>query len=680
MARSLLLFLTFLFTITPLVAQTFRFEPHAFGPNMAAGGIDQPRFQFTDIDGDSDQDLFILDRDERLMFYRAVNGTYLLESRSDFGLSAGAWFRFTDIDNDGDQDFFTSGPFSEVSFYTNIGSPVSPQFQLTAAAVKDTSGIPLFSERFSVPAFADIDADGDDDLFSGSQSGSITFFRNVGTPAASAFAFITDKFNGIEIIGGGGTLPKAMHGASGIEFFDADSNGTLDLFWGDYFNRSLYFLKNTGTASAPNIILVDSTFPDEAVIFTNGFNIPQHTDIDRDGLTDLMVGSVFPTSEIDNFHFYRNAGSNQEPFYLLETKNFVPMIDAGSRSAITTADVDGDGDQDMIIGSAGGTVTVHRNTGSTSVPAFTVQPDATFSLAGDFYLTVTAGDINADGKPDLLCGNFNGRLKAFVNTGSGSTISFAPFTYTLDAYDAGQNSAPCFADPDRDGDNDLFIGSSGGTVILLRNNGTNAVPVFESDAAFTLPDLGSDAIPSVTDLDKDGLDDLIIGTSEGILHHYEQISSGALTFILRSNSMGIPPINTQAAPSFADMDSDGDPDLLLGNGKGGVMYHRNDLTVSVGTHNKTYPVSLQLSNPYPNPFNPSTSVAVRLQEEAKIHIMVIDIAGRTVATLADGVMSSGEHRFRWDATNAASGAYLVTCVARFRHGTVTEYRRLSLIK
>ncbi len=680
MARSLLLSFLTLCSLLPVAAQSFRFDPHAFGINAAAGGIDQPRFQFADIDADGDQDLFILDRDEQLTFYRTVNGTRILQPSIPSGLTAGSWFRFTDIDGDGDLDYFTSGPFSEVSFFTNIGSASSPLFQLSAAALKDTSGTELFSERFSVPTFADIDADGDQDLFTGSSIGSITFYKNIGTPSSPQFTFITSEFSGINIQGGPTAPARVMHGASGIEFFDADSNGVLDLFWGDYFNRSLYYLKNTGTAQAANFMLVDSTYPNEAVIFTNGFNIPQHVDVDEDGSTDMMVGSVFPTSEIDNLQYFRNMGSNQEPFYMLQTKNFVPMIDVGSRSSIAALDADGDGDKDMVIASAAGTVSVFRNSGTASSPLFGTQPALTFSLAGDFYLTVTTGDINADGKPDLLFGNFNGRLKAYINSGSGSTFAFEPFAYTLDSYDAGQNSAPCFADLDGDGDNDLLVGSSGGTVVLLKNTGTNAAPVFTTDASFTLADVGTDAIPFAADIDMDGLADILIGNIEGKIHHYEQTAPGASTLTHRSEQFNGIALNTQAAPSFADMDGDGDQDLILGNGKGGLYYFHNDQVVSVDRDRPIVPASVELSNVFPNPFNPSADVLLRLQDAAEVHITVIDIAGRNVAQLAQGVYPSGEHRFRWDATNIASGAYLLRCVAMFRHGSVTEYRRMSLIK
>lgn len=655
-------------------------SPHAFGNGLFAGGVDQPRFQFTDIDGDHDPDLFILDKDELLWFYRNVNGTYRLEPDTTFGLRPGSWFRFVDIDHDGDLDCFSNGEFSDVSLSTNVGSVTTPRFVLSVPAMQDTAGMELFSERFSIPTFADIDGDGDLDFFSGSSIGSISFYRNTGTISAAKFGYVTSTFGGINIQGGGKGFPKTMHGASGIEFFDADSNGVLDLFWGDYFNPSLYYLYNSGTAQTPNLALVDSTYPNEAVVQSPGFNMPQHMDIDGDGRIDLMTASVFPTSEYDNFQWYRNVGTNAAPYYVLQTKNFLPMIDAGSRSSAAVADLDGDGDQDIVVASAAGTLQFYDNTGTSNAPIFHAAPQSSMHLSNNFYATVTAGDLNGDAKPDLLVGNFDGRIRTFLNTTTDGVISFQQAAAGLDPFDAGQNSAPCLADVDGDGVRDLLVGASDGLVILLRNTGGNAGPEFVRDTSFHLPDVGSDAIPSVGDIDGDGAMELLVGNSEGTLHLFRRTSTAPLTFTAVSDSFQHIAIHTQAAPCIADIDVDGDNDLLLGNGKGGLFFYRNSGVVSVDDGAPVTPERFSVSPAYPNPFNPSTTVTIELPEDSQVRVEIFDLIGRTVSTVVNQTMKSGKHFVVWDAESVPAGIYLCRVTASVRGGRTSITRKLSLIK
>lgn len=679
MVRRTYTFLLLCCTLQILLSQNFVFNPHKFGTNLFAGGIDNPRFQFVDIDSDGDPDLFIFDKDEKLWFYQNINGSYQLEPNGIPNLQIGSWFRFVDIDNDGDKDCFTNGNFSEVSLYTNVGSPNSLQFQLTSPALTDTSGIELFSERFSIPTFADIDGDGDYDFFSGGSNGSITFYKNIGTPVSPQFTFITSEFGGINIQGGGGSFPKALHGASGIEFFDADSNGVLDLFWGDYFNGSLYFLKNKGTLQNPNISLSDSTYPKEDIINTIGFNIPQHVDVDGDGIIDLMVGCVFPTVDRDNFMFYKNVGTNAQSFYQRQTKNYIPMIDVGSRSTVTSADFDGDGDFDLCVGSAEGTIHIFPNTGTQSNPIFSVQSTFSFNIANNFYLVVTSGDLNSDGKPDLLIGSFDGKLRTFYNTSESGIFSFDQQSHPVTAFSVGQNSAPFLIDIDNDGDHDVLVGNSGGQFIILKNIGTNVSPSYVSETTTELIDVGNDAIPVAIDVDTDGILDILIGNNEGTIHHYKRSPETTNKFVLVTKNFQGLSIKTQSASFFVDIDHDGDVDLFLGNGKGGVFYYENDLIASVNK-NQNIPTTFVLKQNYPNPFNPLTTISFSIPENSFVLLKIFDVLGREVETLINVNMNSGKHSVVWNATNKTSGSYFCRLDVQFQNSTASKTIIMSFIK
>ena len=83
-----------------------------------------------------------------------------------------------DIDGDNDYDFFVGGEHRGMHFYRNDGTPSSPSWIFVTEFYKN-----IDVENRSSQTFADIDADGDYDLFIGCQNGTIYFYRNDGTPS-----------------------------------------------------------------------------------------------------------------------------------------------------------------------------------------------------------------------------------------------------------------------------------------------------------------------------------------------------------------------------------------------------------------------------------------------------------------------------------------------------------------
>jgi len=69
------------------------------------------------------------------------------------------------------------------------------------------------------------------------------------------------------------------------------------------------------------------------------------------------------------------------------------------------------------------------------------------------------------------------------------------------------------------------------------------------------------------------------------------------------------------------------------------------------------PKEYNLSQPWPNPFNSTTEIKVKLPVSGHIHLDVRDISGRCVATLQDGIQSAGTHSFVWNADNVSTGEY-----------------------
>jgi hypothetical protein len=88
------------------------------------------------------------------------------------------------------------------------------------------------------------------------------------------------------------------------------------------------------------------------------------------------------------------------------------------------------------------------------------------------------------------------------------------------------------------------------------------------------------------------------------------------------------------------------------------------------------PARFYLLPNFPNPFNPSTTIAFELPEAAHVSLKVYTALGEEVATLMDADTEAGRHEIRWNASGAASGVYLYT----IRAGRYIETRRMVLLK
>jgi len=88
------------------------------------------------------------------------------------------------------------------------------------------------------------------------------------------------------------------------------------------------------------------------------------------------------------------------------------------------------------------------------------------------------------------------------------------------------------------------------------------------------------------------------------------------------------------------------------------------------------PVTLLQLAAYPNPFNPTTTLAFDLPRDGPVRLDVHDLAGRRVARLLDGIRAAGAHRIDWQPAGLASGVY----VARLQAAGVVALRRLVLVR
>jgi len=119
------------------------------------------------------------------------------------------------------------------------------------------------------------------------------------------------------------------------------------------------------------------------------------------------------------------------------------------------------------------------NTGTASAPAFAAPSMNPFGLAitGGTYSTIAFADLDGDGDKDLMSGRNNGSFSYYQNTGTSSAPAFAasvlnPFLLTSTG---GSGSDAVFADLDNDGDLDLMSGNSAGSFVYYANTGVTGI-------------------------------------------------------------------------------------------------------------------------------------------------------------------------------------------------------------
>ncbi len=670
------------------------------------GGLDIFLPQFVDIDADGDFDLFISQPEEsspRLSLFENT-GTpqahhFRLNSSPFDTMSVNSWFYFVDIDADGDFDFYHADGRNGLRFRRNIGSPAQARFILEAASVVDVTGFNVVSEYTSIPAFVDIDADGDYDFFYGNVLGYIVLYRNIGDARTPAFFFETDFWQELKIVSSGGLLAPAttttppfilpeeethqtippsrgvslassekfvsyQHGANGIAFDDLDHDGDQDLFYGDLFHRSVYFLRNDGSAQNPAVAITDTTFPQPQPVATLGHNIPRFADIDADGDDDFFVAGLRQIQ--NNFLFYRNVGEATRPQLKSATQIFLPALDAGSYSVPAFGDLDGDGDLDMLLGNFDGQFVYYENRGTPRAPSLYWITDTFQNLRLDFFATSSPEfvDIDHDGDLDLFAGSYSGRLAFFENRGASRSPNFVLNTSNFAGIDVGNASAPFFADGDRDGDFDLYVGENfAGLVNIFENTGSAQQPVFSADPqkvlAHAMP--SDDAVPCLLDFDGDGFLDLFIGQRAGKILHYR--GTAALdSFELVSSAFENIDVGLNSAPRFVDWDNDGKWDLIVGEQAGGLNYYRA-LTGNDVKSSYEVPASFSL-HAYPNPFAERVTVvlhgqAARFSEAPRLR--VYNLIGEIIAEIKLQNAGTGTWHAQWlpEAFRTTRGIYFV---------------------
>ena len=560
-------------------------------------GVVDGSLAFSDIDGDGDEDVLITGKNALFQnvsrLYSNSDGVFtLLEDESIEGVEDGS-VAFADVDGDGDEDVLVSGSVSNVerisSLYINDGSG---NFDLDP-------NTPFDGVRFGSVGFSDIDGDSDMDvLITGLSSGGIIakLYANDG---AGNFALVMN--------GSFDTFFTEVTGSS-IAFSDVDNDGDDDvLITGrtSFNQRTALLYANDGSGSFS--LISNTPFDgvsegsvafsdidndgDEDVIITGRRTSSQRiaqlytndgtgvfefseendfegvergsvafSDIDNDGDNDLIITGRNDSLE-SRTTVYQNNGTG------LFTEIITTSVNAVSGSSIDLSDVDGDGDQDLLITGAINTPLTEQFVAEIISELYTNDGDGNFTQVSESAFegirtgAIAHSDIDGDGDEDVLITGENTYsvpiAKLYSNEGSGvfSEVSQTPFEGVI-------QGAVAFSDVDNDGDMDVLISGAGsfGPVSNLYINDGSGVYTLATNTPFQ--EVEASAI-AFSDVDNDGDEDVLItgrvSFAQGNTRLYVNDGSGNFTMV----SGTVFPDAYSGSIAFADVDNDNDEDVLI---------------------------------------------------------------------------------------------------------------------
>ena len=352
-----------------------------------------------------------------------------------------------------------------------------------------------------------------------------------------------------------------------------------------------------GSATNPNFDFVQNDFMVNEMIDNGTYSAPVFFDYNSDGLLDIVLGNLglFEVGGIahGNLMLYEHVGDTTGPVYKLVDSDYLNISSLNLRRL---------------------------------APAF--------------------GDVDGDGDEDLMLGEEFGGLYYFENTaGVGNTASFATPVANYQSIDVTQASTPQIIDVDRDGLVDMIIGNNTGFVYFYKNTGTASSPIFTLQPAQnnTLNAWGDvDVRPvgftqgysSPKLVEIDGEYELFVGHIQGAIRRYTNIENNTTgTFTFETDTFGNVLVGQMSQIDIADINGDGNLEFAVGTGRGGlVIYSEGVIDIQVNTHEPA--IQQNFVNIFPNPTSNRFTVQVDNPNEA-YSILVYNALGQKVFEQGD---------------------------------------------
>jgi hypothetical protein len=381
-----------------------------------------------------------------------------------------------DMDNDGDLDIITGNnnfpSGGEInSLYLNQ-STTNPFANIIGKEITDTQS------TFTDVVVADMNDDAYSDIIvSNSHSHNLIYIHN-GT---------SDPFNGVT----GTYITYDSYSSTTIAVSDIDGDGYTDVIFGNQDQPNRYYLNN-GTADPfsgiTGVNISNETYDTRTIAIA---------DVNGDALPDVISGNY---NEFNRISFHNGSS---DP-YLLSTRVSLTHLQEATR-AIVIEDIDLDGDMDVIVGNFGQVNRIHLNNGTDD--PFYGESSLLIGSNTDDTTSLAVADIDNDGDMDVIVGNYNQVNKLYLNNGR-----YDPF-YGVLAQNIGstgyQTLSLKLVDIDGDDDLDILEGNESQSNKVYLNNGTSTP--FSGVIGMNIQETANNTIVLDTgDLNNDNLPDLVI--------------------------------------------------------------------------------------------------------------------------------------------------------------------------
>ncbi len=672
-----------------------------------SGGINSGQFSEVDLNLDGVMDIIVFDKaGNKLSPFINDNGNFIYspEYRNNFP-KLHDWAILVDYNCDGKNDIFTYST-AGMAVYKNTSATSLSFSEVDTLLRSDFGGLTplnIYISPVDIPAISDIDYDGDLDILTFSiLGGFVEYHKNLskelyGNCDSLVFEFSESCwglfYEGLNsyilncsncqcpLINNNNYNTKQKHAGSTLLAIDIDNDNDKDLILGDISYSNLNLLINGGDNQNAIITSVDSVFPKN---FNNTIASEIHVypasyyvDVTNDGIKDLIVttNSVNNSANFESCWLYENLGQNNLPNFNFIQTNFLQskMAEFGTSAFPAFYDYNNDGLQDLIIGNYGyhsvnndpiSSLALLKNIGNDSIPKYeiinrdwlgisTINLNTSLNIPA-LNLSPTFGDLNGDNNKDLIVGDANGKLHLFINDGNGNFQISAPNYQNIDV---GQFAQPQIIDVNRDGLNDIIVGEQDGTINYCPNSGTNINAIFDTiitnwggidvDESYISTGFSNPIL-----FDSSGVYQLYVGSFSGSIYQFTGIDgniNGQFTSV-NSTASNIWD-GGKSALAIADINHDDMIDMIIGNISGGITYYSSNV-VLIDTIN-TPITSINNNNLftiYPNPTNESFTISSNKNGIVRIK----NLLGNTVL-----ITKKFNQELKISTTNLSKGIYVI---------------------